>query len=54
MKMLLKRSVKVVQCPKYKRLIFVGEINVPKTEIRCRECPDFARETCGYVKCNAA
>ncbi len=53
-KLILKRRVVVVNCPRHGRIVPITGVNVSKDEIICNRCPDHLKETCGYVKCNAA
>lgn len=51
MKMTLTRQMKVVNCPKHKRIVPVGRVGVKDDPVNCRKCSLYVKELCNYLRC---
>jgi hypothetical protein len=47
------RTDRVVDCPKEKRVVPVSALaaGANRTQLTCRRCPCYQKETCSYVTC---
>jgi hypothetical protein len=47
------RTQQVIDCPKEKRVVPLHALaaGANHTQVTCRHCPHFKRETCNYVTC---
>jgi hypothetical protein len=52
MKYIVIRTMRVVNCPEYKRVVPINRVNVKDDPLSCRTCPLFVKATCSQIKCN--
>ena len=51
-KFILKRRIETVRCPRFRHTIAVRRSDDVLGRNVCKECGNFVKETCGYIKCS--